>query len=175
VQPSVRDAVPTDADGIQAVASAAWHDTYAGLLRASTIDAFVEAAYSVEMLERRIARHTFLVAEQEGRIIAFANAVIGDDVVNLAAIYALPNSRGHGVGTMLLAALTSRFPGLPIAADVLTGNRKGEVFYEHRGFAPREILQAELFGEPVVERRWWLGKPPPRADDAEGSHDIRAR
>lgn len=175
MQSRVRDALPNDAAEIRAIASAAWHDTYAGLLRASTIDAFIEAAYSVEMLERRIDRDTFLVVEEEGRIIAFANAVPGDDAVSLAAIYALPKDRGQGVGTLLLEALRSRFPGLPIAADVLTGNRKGEVFYERRGFVPREILRVQLFGEPVVERRWWLGTPPPQAIDAGDSDDIRAR
>ena len=45
-------------------------------------------------------------------------------------------------------------PGQPISADVLDGNRKGETFYEARGFVPRERLEADLFGEPVVERRW---------------------
>jgi GNAT superfamily N-acetyltransferase len=175
MRPRVRDAVPDDAAEIRAVASAAWQDTYAGLLQPSTIGAFVEAAYSVEMLERRIARDTFLVAERDGPIVAFANAVIRDNAVNLAAIYTLPNDRGQGLGTMLLTVLRSRFPGLSIAADVLRGNRKGETFYERRGFAPREILHAELFGEPVVERRWWLGIPPPQVNQGDGSRDIRER
>ena len=119
------------------------------------------------MLDRRIARPTFLVVEDEGRIIAFANAVVAFDRLDLAAIYALPDRRGQGAGTMLLTALRSRFPELPVAADVLSGNRKGEVFYERRGFLPREILKVELFGEPVVERRWWLGTPRPVAGAAE--------
>lgn len=172
MQARVRDAVPSDAAEIGAVASAAWQETYAGQLSASTIRAFVEGAYSVGVLERRIARDTFLVAEEGGRIVAFANAVIGDDHVNLAAIYALPSKRGHGVGTMLLTALRSRCPALPIAADVLGGNRKGEVFYERRGFVPREILHSELFGETVIERRWWLGTPPPETSHADGSRDT---
>jgi len=171
----VRDGVPDDAAEIRAVASAAWQDTYAGLLQPSTIGAFVETAYSVEMLERRIAGQTFLVAEKDGRIVAFVNAVIRDNAVNLAAIYTLPNDRGQGLGTMLLTVLRSRFPGLPIAADVLRGNRKGETFYERRGFAPRETLHTELFGEPVVERRWWLGIPPPQVNQHNGSRDIRER
>jgi GNAT superfamily N-acetyltransferase len=158
--PKVRDAVAADAAEVRAVASIAWRDTYGDLLRPATVEAFVEAAYSVEMVERRIDRSTFLVAEDGNRIIAFANAIAGLDRLNLAAIYALPERRGEGAGTLLLTALRARFPTLPIAADVLSGNRKGEAFYERRGFAPREILEDELFGEPVVERRWWLGTPP---------------
>jgi GNAT superfamily N-acetyltransferase len=156
----VRDAVVADAAELRAVASSAWRDTYGDLLRPATVEAFVEAAYSVEMLERRIDRSTFLVVEDGDRIIAFANAIAGPDRLNLAAIYALPDRRGQGAGTMLLTVLRARFPSLPVAADVLSGNRKGEVFYEHRGFVRGEALEDELFGEPVVERRWWLGTPP---------------
>jgi hypothetical protein len=101
----VRDARGSDAAAIREVAVVAWRDTYAALLQPGTIGAFIEAAYSVEMLERRIARHVFLVAEDT------------------------------------------------VAADVLSGNRKGEVFYERRGFIPREVLEDELYGEPVIERR----------------------
>ncbi len=173
MQAIVRDAVSSDAAELRFVASAAWQDTYAGLLRPATIEAFVEAAYSVEMLERRIAGHTFLVVEAEGSIVAFANAVIGPENLDLAAIYALPSKRGHGFGTMLLTALQSRFPGRPVAANVLSGNRKGEVFYERRGFVPREILKDELFGEPVVERRWWLGTPPPATDATDATGNQR--
>ena len=164
MQGTVRDARTGDAVEVRAVASAAWQDTYRGLLWQSTIQAFVEAAYAVNMLESRIARHTFLVVEDEGRIIAFANAVIAIDRLNLAAIYTLPDRRGSGAGTILLKELRTRFPELPVAADVVSGNDKGEVFYERRGFVPREILVDELFGEPVVQRRWWLGTPPPAAE-----------
>ena len=152
----VRDAEPTDAAAVRAVAESAWRATYTGLLSDRTIDAFVAAAYSIERLERRIDRHTFLVVEQTGSIIAFADAIDDEDHVNLGAIYADPARRGEGAGTVLVAELRSRFPGRPIAADVLRGNRKGEVFYERRGFVPREKIASDLFGEPVVERRWWL-------------------
>ena len=161
----VRDAIAADAAEVRAVASRAWRDTYRDLLRPATVEAFVETAYSVEMVERRIDRSTFLVVEDGGRIIAFANALVGPDRLNLAAIYSLPERQGEGAGTLLLTVLRTRFPTLPIAADVLSGNRTGEAFYERRGFVPREALEDELFGEPVVERRWWLGAPPPIGAD----------
>ena len=160
----VRPASLADVEAIRAVASSAWRDTYDGLLDAATIEAFIERAYSVESVERRITG-IFLVVEDDDHVVAFANAVADGDHLNLAAIYALPERRGQGAGTDLLEALRSRFPRLPIAADVLVGNRKGEVFYERRGFTPRETIQAELFGEPVVERRWWL--PPRMAADTD--------
>ena len=46
-------------------------------------------------------------------------------------------------------------PDLPIAADVLIGNRKGEAFYEARGFESRETVEEQLGAELVSERRWW--------------------
>jgi GNAT superfamily N-acetyltransferase len=156
---TVREAVPSDAEAVRLVASVSWRDTYADLLAASTIEAFLAAAYAVELVERRIARDTLLVVERGDQIVAFADAVKERGHLRLAAIYALPEWRGRGAGTTLLATLRSRFPDLPVSADVLLGNRKGEVFYEHRGFVPRESLDVDLFGESVVERRWWLGPP----------------
>ncbi len=153
---TVRRATLADPPAVRAVAAAAWRDTYDGLLAPATIEAFIERAYSLERLARRIEADVFLVAEADGEIIAFADAVLDADRVNLAAIYADPARRRRGAGSRLLAAVRDQFPGMPVAADVLVGNRKGEVFYEARGFVPRETLPSVLFGEAVVERRWWL-------------------
>jgi GNAT superfamily N-acetyltransferase len=169
---AVRAATSSDVAAIASVAAAAWRDTYAGLLRPETIETFIERAYAIERLERRIADDVFLVAEDASpgaaadaaggardspfRIVAFCDARETDERVDLFAIYALPEIRGQGTGGAMLAALRARFPAKPIAAEVLDGNRKGEVFYERRGFSARERLETELFGEPVVEHRWWL-------------------
>lgn len=153
---TVRDAISDDAAAVREVASRAWRDTYRGLLSDGTIEAFIDRAYSLEHLRRRIDGHTFLVVEDAGAIVAFADAAVDVDHLNLGAIYADPERRRRGAGTLLLDALRDRFPALAISADVLIGNRKGEAFYERRGFATRETLPAELFGEAVVERRWWL-------------------
>lgn len=173
----VRPATAADAPEVVALAAAAWLDTYEGLLRPATIEAFIRGAYSLERVERRIAGDIFLVAHHAQRIVAFADALERPDRLELAAIYALPAARGGGAGTMLLTALRSRVPGLPVVADVLSGNRKGEIFYERRGFVPRETLEAELAGEPIVERRWWLD---PRSTSRENvpmtdPTEIRAR
>ena len=152
----VRDADATDAAAIQSVADAAWHDTYRGLLSTATIDAFVAAAYSLERLERRIVNDVLLVADEDRAVVAFADAVAAPDRLSLGAIYARPDRRRGGAGRALLGELRDRFPELSIAADVLEGNRAGEGFYERMGFVPRERIETDLFGEAVVERRWWL-------------------
>jgi GNAT superfamily N-acetyltransferase len=162
---AVRQAIAGDAPAIALVAAAAWRDTYAGLLRPDTIETFIERAYSIERLERRIDRDTFLLALRDDRVVAFCDAAEAASEagahVDLYAIYALPEVRGQGAGTALLTELRARFPSQSIAAEVLVGNRKGEVFYERRGFAPRERIDTELFGESVVERRWWLAPTAP--------------
>jgi GNAT superfamily N-acetyltransferase len=156
----VRDASAEDAPDVQRVAAAAWRDTYRGLLAAETIESFIGLAYGAETILRRIEHDTFLVAVIDGSVRAFADAVERERHLALAAIYDEPEWRSLGLGSGLLAELRRRFPGAPIAADVLIGNRLGEAFYDRRGFVPREMLEAELFGEAVRERRWWLGAPP---------------
>lgn len=152
---SVRRAREDDAPAIVAVAAAAWRDTYRGLLRPETIEAFIERGYSLERVATRIRENHVFVAAGHGDVVAFADAAEHDDRLELQAIYALPETRGQGAGSALLATLIGLFPDRDIAADVLQGNRKGEVFYERRGFIPRERLEATLLGEEVVERRWW--------------------
>lgn len=151
---AVRRATEGDIEAIRAIAAAAWRDTYAGLLRPETIEGFIAGSYSVANMERRITS-TF-VAVDGAEVIAFAGAIQLADHVDLVAIYTLPARRGQGAGSLLLSAVREAFAGQAISADVLDGNRKGEIFYEARGFVPREQLEAELLGEPVIERRWWL-------------------
>ncbi len=154
---AVRDATTADVEVVRAIAAAAWRDTYAEHLAEATIEAFLERSYSVERVTRRIQHDTFLLAvDGDGSVTAFADAREGDGYLHLLAIYALPESRGRGAGTSLLEALRGRFPDQAIAAEVLDGNRKGEAFYAARGFVPREALEADLFGDHIVERRWWL-------------------
>jgi GNAT superfamily N-acetyltransferase len=153
---TVRDALPSDGPAIQSVAVVAWRDTYRGLLSEATIDSFVGVAYALDGIGRRIASDTLLVAEKDGVVIAFADAVAQPDWLTLGAMYARPEHRRSGAGSALLHELRRRFPGVPVAADVLLGNRAGEGFYERVGFVPGERIETELFGEAVIERRWWL-------------------
>jgi GNAT superfamily N-acetyltransferase len=152
----VRDGVAADAEAVRAIALAAWRDTYAGFLRPDTIEGFLERAYSPDRTLRRIERNTFLVAvAADGTIGAYADASASFDRVELFALYADPARRRQGAGTALVDELARRFPALPIVADVLIGNRKGELFYERRGFEPRDEIVEDLLGEMARERTWW--------------------
>lgn len=155
----VRRATPSHAPAIQDIAQAAWRATYRDMLRDETIEWFVERAYSEERVALRIERHETWVAELDGVVAAFAETALEPaaqpDRVTLVAIYAQPGRLGLGLGSALLDAIVGAHPDLPIAADVLDGNRLGEAFYEARGFEPRETLDEQLGAELVVERRWW--------------------
>jgi GNAT superfamily N-acetyltransferase len=151
----VRRATGSHAPAIRSIAHAAWRDTYAGLLREETIEWFLARAYSNERVALRVERHETWVAERDGVVEAFAETSIEPDRVTLVAIYADPTVRRVGLGSALLESIIAAHPNLPIAADVLAGNRKGEPFYEARGFEPRESLDEQLGAELVAERRWW--------------------
>lgn len=156
----VRRATPSHAPAIRDIAHEAWRDSYRGLLLDDTIEWFLERAYSEERVQLRIERHETWIAELDGEPAAFAETAIEPAHVTLVAIYARPASRGLGLGTALLRTVLDAHPGLPVAADVLAGNRKGEVFYEARGFEPREAIEEQLGTELVAERRWWLARAP---------------
>ena len=155
----MRRATPSHAIAIRDIAMAAWRATYRDMLREETIEWFVERAYSEERVALRIERHETWVAELDGVVAAFAETAVEPvdepDRVTLVAIYASPGMRGRGLGSALLDAIVDAHPDLPIAADVLAGNRMGETFYEARGFEPREVIDEQLGAELVVERRWW--------------------
>jgi GNAT superfamily N-acetyltransferase len=152
----VRRATASDAPAIRAIAHAAWRATYRGRLRDDTIEGFLERAYSDDRVDLRIERHEMWVADAEGAVALFAETAIEADRVTLVAIYADPDRRGIGLGTAALAAIRAAHPDLPIAADVLVGNEKGETFYAARGFVPRQTIEEQLGAEAVAERRWWL-------------------
>ena len=82
----VRRATIGDAAAIAAMASAAWSDTYAGLLHSETIEAFVRSAYSPERLVTRITSNHLYVASGDGPVVAFADARILPDRIVLEAI-----------------------------------------------------------------------------------------
>jgi GNAT superfamily N-acetyltransferase len=156
----VRRASGSDAPAVRRIAHAAWRATYQGLLLDETIEGFLERAYSEERVDLRIERHEMWVAEADDAIALFAETSIEPDRVTLIAIYADPDRRGLGLGSAALAAIVAAHPDLPVVADVLVGNERGETFYAARGFVPRETIEEQLGAERVAERRWWLDVDP---------------
>jgi GNAT superfamily N-acetyltransferase len=157
----VRPADRADAPAIRDVAVRAWWATYAGRISDETIERFLAAAYSEERIARRVERHEVLVAgvAQDGRpwpvVAAFAEVTPQEGHLQLVSIYALPDVRGRGLGSALIARIVAAHPSGDLAADVLIDNALAEPFYAARGFVPGEELTDEIAGELIRERRWW--------------------
>lgn len=156
----IRRAEPSDLVEVAAIAERSWQGAYEGLLKAKTVLAWVEAAYSPAALRQRWEDHPIYLVVEEGSVVAFADAFIEDDQIVTSALCTHPEHRRQGAASMLLDWIRSLAPPLPIVADVVLGSQAAERFFETKGFSPGETIQVTLFGERIIERRWWLGTSP---------------
>ena len=152
----VRRAGRGDLLAIGRVADAAHWDAYSGLLDSATIAALLRRDFSPGPLRRRLLSGRVQVAEEAGRLLGFADALMEGDHVRLTALAADPDARHGGVAARLLEAVRGLAPDLPVSADVLLGCLPVEGYLEAQGFVPGEILNTTVFGQQAVERRWWL-------------------
>ena len=160
----IRRAEPSDLVEVATIAEGSWRAAFAGLLKAQTVSSWLEAAYSPAALRQRWEDHPIYLVVEEGAVIAFADAFIEDDQIVVSAICTHPVHRRRGAAGLLLDWIRSLAPPLPIIADVVLGSHAAECFYEAKGFVPGETIQVTLFGERLIERRWWLDggvKPTP--------------
>jgi len=153
----IRRAEPSDLVEVAAIAERSWQGAYDGLLKPQTVSAWVEAAYSPAALRQRWEDHPIYLIVEEGTVVAFADAFIEDDQIVTSALCTHPGYRRRGAASILLDWIRSLAPPLPIVADVVLGSQAAESFFEAKGFSPGETIQVTLFGERIIERRWWLG------------------
>lgn len=142
--PSVRPAVPTDADGLAEVHVRAWHETYTDLVSAEVVAGFDvderRAMWSRALRQPRTEVDGItvgtVVAEEDGAIVGFASVgpARGEDAVRsleLWSIYALARTHGAGVGPALLDAVLGDAPAqVWLAAE----NARATAFYAKHGF-----------------------------------------
>lgn len=146
----IRKATIEDVPNINKIASMAWYDTYAKIMEASTIAKFLEAAYNDERLERRIGDSLFLVAENEDKVIGFANFINGTELF-LSAIYVNPEFQRQNVGADLLEAGLKSFDEYKeLYVEVASNNEHARAFYDKTGFELVREYDEELFGETVT-------------------------
>lgn len=152
----VRRAGRGDLAAIARIAEVAHWETYSELLDPGTISALLRRDFSPGALRRRLLSTRILVAEEDGRVLGFAEAHLERDHVCLRGLAADPPERHAGVGARLLAGVRDLAPGWPVCTDVLLGCLPVEGYLEGHGFAPGEILHTVVCGEQAIERRWWL-------------------
>jgi GNAT superfamily N-acetyltransferase len=168
----IRRAFADDALGVATVHVRSWQAAYKGLLPDLYLDQLdVErrrAAWARDIEEADWPRAGTLVAtEANGNVVGFAHvgpardddldpAVVGE----LAAIYALPEVWGSGVGRRLMAAAVNVLRDAAFGAAilwVLEGNDRAQRFYEIGGWqldgAAQDIVIADT---PLAEVRYRL-------------------
>lgn len=152
----IRRADERDLASVGQIASVSWRTTYRSLLDAATIERWLDAAYSLSALQQRWQDHPIFLVEIDRRPAAFADVYIEESRIVVAAMCTHPEYRRHGAATLLLDKTRSLAPALPVTVDLILGNRSGEAFAEFHGFNPGETFEVHLYGEPFVERRWWM-------------------
>jgi len=152
----VRKANRSDLIGVERVVHIALWEAYNGLLQPSTISETLTTSYAPSELKRRLLEGALLVAADQQRIVVgFAIFDRDADRVDVQALAIDPEHRRRGIGRRLLAAVREQAGEVPLTMRILLGSLEGEQFAEAEGFVPGEIIERELYGEPVVERRWW--------------------
>ncbi|ALD13120.1 GNAT family N-acetyltransferase [Clavibacter capsici] len=150
--PTVRPAVPADAEGIAKVHIRTWRETYAHLLPASYLDG-LDVATRAEDWRRTLTDGSAgtppFVALDDDRIVGFALSGPARDEdpprpFQLYAINVVASAHGSGAGQALFDAAVGDSPSYLWAAD---DNPRAEAFYRRNGFVR----------DGGVERRMYQG------------------
>ena len=147
-----------DIEAVQSIAIESWHTTYEGLIPLDVQQRFLEMAYSEEMLEKRLAKSPFYVAEGDEGIFGFANFsnVNEEGEVELAAIYLKPSEQGQGVGTKLLEQGLSKLNPSKVFVNVESENEVGKRFYLAKGFLAVDEFTEDFDGHLLQTTRMVL-------------------
>ncbi len=144
-----------DLSDVIEIGASALVDAYRDLLRPSTIQSILSAAYTLPAMHGRWEDHPIFVARSDGSIVGFADGFVEDDRVVISALCIRPEIQRRVAGSGLVAAIGELAATLPLTVDVILGDRDAEALYEELGFVPGETLEVSMFGERVVERRWY--------------------
>ncbi|GGA61814.1 GNAT family N-acetyltransferase [Ornithinibacillus halotolerans] len=134
---TIRKMTNDDVKKVQAVAKQSWNATYEGIIPNNIQENFLKAAYSDEMMQRRLEGSFLFVVEVDQNVVGFANfsPVKEGGEIELGAIYLLPEYQGKGIGSALLETGINKISGIKdIYINVEKDNQIGKTFYEAKGF-----------------------------------------
>ncbi|MBD7908427.1 GNAT family N-acetyltransferase [Sporosarcina gallistercoris] len=156
MQFKIRTMQPGNIQQVQRVAKISWNATYDGIIPVDVQERFLENAYSDDMMSRRMQNSVMLVAEQEGRMVGFANFSRVNEAgeSELAAIYLLPDAQGQGIGTALfLKGINILDDAKMIVLTVEAANKIGKTFYEAKGFDVIDEFEEDFDGHKLQSIR----------------------
>ncbi|WP_431027251.1 GNAT family N-acetyltransferase [Lysinibacillus sp. LZ02] len=144
----IRTMQSTDVEAVEQVAINSWHATYEGIIPKQIQDNFLAMAYNKKMLQKRLEQTPFYVAEENGKIIGFANFsnVKDQGEVELAAIYLLPEAQCKGVGSKLLTFGIKQLLPKAVYINVESDNQVGKQFYLARNFKIIDEFEEDFDG-----------------------------
>jgi GNAT superfamily N-acetyltransferase len=135
----IRRATLDDAAALAELGARTFHDAFDAHNRIEDVDAYVTRTYGEAQQREEIASadSVTLVAEEEGRLIAFAQMRRVDDAVELARFYVDQRLHGRGVAQALMAAVRDAARALGcrrLWLGVWERNARAIAFYAKCGF-----------------------------------------
>ncbi|MCU0401521.1 MAG: GNAT family N-acetyltransferase [Algoriphagus sp.] len=138
---NIRQLAKEELPKVQSIAHRTWPSTFANILSPEQIEYMLNWMYSLEMLESQVDnRHTFLLAEDEGKELGFAGFELNyseGPKAKLHKIYLLPEAQGKGAGKALIlevAEQAKKAGQKSLLLNVNKYNQKAIDFYLRMGF-----------------------------------------
>lgn len=102
--------------------------------------------YPLSYLEKFYEQYPegFIVAEYQGKIIAYITGQVKNDAGHLGSLAVLPDFQKNGIGTKLINFLIKHFKEKgfeKVTAHIRIKNQKGIAFYEKMGFNIIETIE----------------------------------
>ncbi|MBB6499666.1 GNAT family N-acetyltransferase [Pedobacter cryoconitis] len=146
---TLRKAKEEDLPVIQQIGTITYGPTYTPLIGQEQVDFMLDKFYNIFALRQQlIDGHTFLIAQEEGKDLAFASYSIGDhdSVIKLHKLYVLPEAHGKGLGKLLINEVRNKAIEAGAKSLELNVNRynKAKDFYEKAGFKIKETVDIEI-------------------------------
>jgi ribosomal protein S18 acetylase RimI-like enzyme len=158
----IRSATTDDIEAVRRVARESLGASYSHALSESILDGAVERWYGAEDLVGQLDDESvlFLVAEDDGEVVGFAQSYVGrqrDLVGEIDWLHVAPGERGRGVGSRLLERVEELLVdrGVDrIDGRVLTDNETGTDFYGQHGYDAVGERRVTIGEETFAERAY---------------------
>lgn len=167
---TIRRGLVADITAIRQVALACWPIAYREIISAEQISYMLDLMYSEESLRRQIETegHHFFLALVNGQCVGYASiGRVGADRSKLHKLYVLPETKGTGVGGLLIRHVIELVTAGGDKHLILQVNRRNPAvsFYRHHGFEVTEETILDI-GNGFVMDDFIMEKPLTNATSA---------